>query len=78
MWTIHYRPEIEDDIRSGSEWYTSKRDGLGEEFVDDYWDASIKLGIDLCRLQLPPMDCARVAFRGFHISYISESSIGRF
>jgi hypothetical protein len=39
MWTISFRPEIEDDLRSGSDWYSSKRDGLGDEFIDDYWDA---------------------------------------
>ena len=39
MWTIRFRPEIEDDLRSGSDWYSSKRDGLGDEFIDDYWDA---------------------------------------
>ena len=39
MWTISFRPEIEGDLRSGSDWYNSKRDGLGDEFIDDYWDA---------------------------------------
>lgn len=39
MWTIRYRPEIQDDLRSGSDWYNSKRDGLGDEFMIDYWDA---------------------------------------
>ncbi len=39
MWTIRYRPEIQEDLRSGSQWYESKRDGLGDEFVEDYWDA---------------------------------------
>ena len=44
MWTISFRPEIEEDIRSGSEWYDSKRDGLGDEFIADYWDAIETIG----------------------------------
>ncbi len=38
MWTIRYRPEIEGDLRSGSGWYNSKRDGLDDEFIVAYWD----------------------------------------
>ena len=39
MWTIRYRPEVEDDLRDGSDWYHSKRGRLGDEFIIDYWDA---------------------------------------
>lgn len=44
MWTIRFRPEIEVDLRNGSEWYDSKREGLGDEFVADYWDAIDTIG----------------------------------
>ena len=44
MWTISFRPEIEDDLRNGANWYNSKREGLGDEFIADYWDAIDSIG----------------------------------
>jgi plasmid stabilization system protein ParE len=39
MWTIRFRPELEQDIRSARDWYNSMVPGLGDEFEDEFWSA---------------------------------------
>ena len=37
MWTARFRPEIESDLRDGEDWYESKLQGLGHQFLEEYW-----------------------------------------
>jgi hypothetical protein len=39
MWTLLFRPEVETDIRSASDWYNAKVPGLGDDFVNEFWAA---------------------------------------
>ncbi|MBM4091810.1 MAG: type II toxin-antitoxin system RelE/ParE family toxin [Planctomycetes bacterium] len=45
MDSLRFRPEIEDDLRSGKDWYDSKILGLGDRFIDEFW-ASIDRIVD--------------------------------
>ena len=36
MWTLSYRPEVEDDLVAAVDWYDRKQFGLGEDFLAEY------------------------------------------
>lgn len=36
---VNYRPEVAKDLREAAEWYNSKRSGLGDEFMSEFWSA---------------------------------------
>ncbi len=36
MWTLSYRPEVEDDLVAAMDWYDRKQIGLGEDFLAEY------------------------------------------
>ena len=36
MWRVSFRPEIESDLRDGIDWYDSKLQGLGQQFLEDF------------------------------------------
>ena len=40
---VWYRVEVESDLRDATLWYESKRDGLGEEFLGEFWSAIDKI-----------------------------------
>jgi plasmid stabilization system protein ParE len=44
MRTIRFRPEVAVDLREAAEWYNEKRDGLGDEFLDEFWSAVDTIG----------------------------------
>jgi plasmid stabilization system protein ParE len=39
MPTIRFRPEVAEDLRNAVDWYDAKRNGLGDEFLGEYWSA---------------------------------------
>jgi hypothetical protein len=39
MWTVRFRPELEQDVRNARDWYNSKVLGLGDDFVTEFWSA---------------------------------------
>ena len=36
MWTLSYRPEVEDDLVAAVDWYDRKQFGLGDDFLAEY------------------------------------------
>lgn len=37
MRIARFRPEVAGDLSEAIDWYDSRRSGLGEEFVSEYW-----------------------------------------
>lgn len=43
MWIERFRPEISEDLQEGAHYYNTKREGLGDEFLDEFWNAIEKI-----------------------------------
>ena len=46
MWTLSYRPEVEDDLVAAVDWYDRKQIGLGDDFLAEYLTAIRRLRDD--------------------------------
>ncbi len=50
-YSLHFVPEIEEDVLAGYNWYEDKAKGLGEEFLRVFYARLMKFQEILCSIQ---------------------------
>jgi len=49
-WQVFSRPEAENDVIEIAAWYDSRREGLGDRFVEEFLAVLDELAINLCSI----------------------------